>query len=488
MMDLYLPLHEKQRLAFDTQATEVLYGGSAGSGKSYMMRVDAIVHSLQIPGLQTYLFRRTFPDLTANHMDGPASFPLLLAELVTKGLVNINYSNNEIVFSNGSKIHLCHCQNEKDVYKYQGAEIHNLLIDEATHFTGTIYKFLRSRVRLGGLKLPEKYKNKFPRILCGSNPGNIGHTYFKDAFIDSAPAMKVWRTPAEEGGMLRQFIPARLEDNPTMQNNDPTYRDRLLGLGGQLARAMLEGDWDVVAGAAFEKLTRERSMIRSFVPPEHFTKFTVIDWGTAKPFSVGWYCVVDEDLELLPKNNWPRKFIPKNSLVRYREWYGWNGNADEGCRMESPEVARGILKIEREAGDKIDFRIGDSGMWSQVDGPTINDRMYEATDGKYLMTKCHKDRAQNYQEMRYRIEGVDGKPLLYITENCIHFWRTVPGLQLDPIHPEKGHDTKMEDHAADDCLYACAEQPVALTERDRHEHRVQQYLDGYNPDEDEEDD
>lgn len=483
---LEFDLHLKQGEALTSNATEILYGGAAGSGKSHLLRVDSILHSIEIPGLQTYLFRRTHPDLMANHMDGPASFPLLLAELTSTGKAQVNRSTNEITFFNGSKIHLCHCQHEQDVYKYQGAEIHNLLLDEATHFTGTIYKFLRSRVRLGGLTLPERYKHKFPRILCGSNPGNIGHTFFKGTFIDPAPPMKIWRTPPEEGGMLRQFIPARLEDNPTMTINDPQYRDRLLGLGGQLAKAMLDGDWDVVAGAAFEKLTRERCMIRSFTPPRHFTKFMVIDWGTAKPFAVGWFCVVDENLVLNAKNGWPERFIPKDSLILYREWYGWNGNPDEGCGMESFEVARRILQIEKEADEKMDFRIGDSAMWNTVDGPSVERRMFDSTGGKFIMAKSRKDRIQNYQEFRARINGSETKPQFYATENCLHFWRTVPGLQLDALHPEKGHDTKMEDHIADICLYACAEEPVAWSEIERKRHRSQVWMEtGIDVDEEE---
>jgi hypothetical protein len=65
---------------------------------------------------------------------------------------------DEIRFWNGSKIYLCHCKDEKDIYKYQGAEIHVLLIDELTHFTETMYRFLRNRVRMVGINLPRAYE------------------------------------------------------------------------------------------------------------------------------------------------------------------------------------------------------------------------------------------------------------------------------------------------------------------------------------------
>ena len=40
---LDLKLHPKQGVALTTEATEVLYGGSAGGGKSHLMRAAAIM-------------------------------------------------------------------------------------------------------------------------------------------------------------------------------------------------------------------------------------------------------------------------------------------------------------------------------------------------------------------------------------------------------------------------------------------------------------
>ena len=59
--------------------------------------------------------------------------------------------------------------------------------------------------------------------------------------------------PEEEGGMLRQYIPARLDDNPSMLTDDPGYEAKLSGMGSaELVRAMREGDWNVVEGAFFD--------------------------------------------------------------------------------------------------------------------------------------------------------------------------------------------------------------------------------------------
>jgi hypothetical protein len=57
--------------------------------------------------------------------------------------------------------------------------------------------------------------------------------------------------PEEEGGMLRQYIPARLDDNQSMLTDDPGYEAKISGMGSaELVRAMREGDGGLAAGLA----------------------------------------------------------------------------------------------------------------------------------------------------------------------------------------------------------------------------------------------
>lgn len=475
MTALTIELHDKQYDCLNSEATEILYGGAAGGGKSYLLRSIAIILCHEVPGLQVYLFRRTHPDLIANHLNGSGSFPEMLAPLIGSGQCVINYSSNEIRFENGSKIHLCHCQHEKDVMKYQGAEIHVLLIDELTHFTEYIYRFLRNRVRLGGLKVPQHLRHKLPLILNASNPGSLGHQWVKATFVNFSAPFHVKRAEDKEGGMLRQYIPAKLDDNPTLTTNDPGYVRRLEGLGNEnLVRAMKDGDWDIVAGAAFEKLTRDKHMLRPFEIPEHWTKFTTMDWGTAKPYSIGWYTVVDDTLILKAKDGWPERLIGKGSVIRYRELYGYGGQPDVGTREESWEVARKMVELEDEP---IDYRIADSAMWAEHDGPSAAENFMKElarlkkegkTTNPTAMEKSRKDRVANYLELRNRIAAIDGEqPGLYVFSTCEHFWRTVPDLQLDERDPEKGWDTGQEDHVIDECGYAIVSRPKLWTFHDR---------------------
>lgn len=458
-------LHPKQMAAFQSGATEILYGGAAGGGKSHLMRIAAILWCSAIPGLQVYLFRRIRDDLIKNHVEGPSGFRALLAGWVLCGFCVI--VDDEIRFWNGSKIYLCHCKDEKDRFKYQGAEIHVLLIDELTHFTDKIYRFLRNRVRMVGIAVPEQYAGLFPRIISGANPGGIGHQFVKATFIDGALPMTVYKTPPSEGGMLRQFIPAQLEDNPSMNDNDPGYEDRLNGLGSEsLVRAMRYGDWDIVEGAYFDNFSRARHVIKPFVIPDHWMRFRAGDWGGAKPFSFGWYAVASDDFIA-----GPGVVIPRGALVRYREWYGIATDnqgkfiPDVGIKLSNGAMGAGVR--QRDLGETIAYGVLDPSAFTHNGGPSIAEQMMRGTNGKNGATFREADntRAPNrgavggWYQMRARLDGDgDGRPMLFFFETCVHAIRTIPALQHDEDRPED-LNTKMEDHAADEVRYACMSRP-----------------------------
>jgi hypothetical protein len=473
----------KQSKALQSQATEILYGGAAGGGKSFFMRALAILLCGLIPGLNVYLFRRIREDLVKNHMEGTGGFPVMLAPLIISGHVRI--VEDEIRFWNGSKIFLCHCKDEKDRFKYLGAEIHVLLVDELTMFTDVIYRFLRGRLRAPGLDFPDWavkfFKDKFgvdlpakiPLILAGSNPGNIGHGWVKAAFIDGASPFELRRMSKDEGGMLRQYIPARLEDNPHIDTDD--YEGKLSGLGSkELVKAMRHGDWNIVAGAFFDNIREEKHWLPSFTPPKHWTRFRSFDWGSAKPFSVGWWCIVEPG-EWIKFRDGTERMLPGGALVRYREWYGVkrdeNGQSkpNTGLRLSAQAVGRGIK--EREAGEKVDENLSraDPSLWKEDGGPSNAENMLRCDPKNPLANvgprfqPADNTRTTGWQQMYSRLaweEVDDGEPMLYVTEDCRDWWRTVPALQHDENRTEDV-DSDMEDHAADDTRYACMGRPIS---------------------------
>ncbi len=491
---LRVHLWPKQWIAFLSVATEILFGGAAGPGKSHLMRVAAVIWCANIPGLQVYLFRRVREDLYKNHMEGPKGFRAMLSMWVFSGWCKI--AGDEIRFWNGSVIYLCHCNSEKDVYKYQGAEIHVLLIDELTHFTEKMYRFLRGRVRMIGIKLPAEYEGKFPRILCGSNPGNIGHLWVKRTFISACPPFEVRRVSKSEGGMLRQFIPGRLEDNPSALEDDPDYVDRLLGLGSAtLVKAMREGDWDVVEGAFFSEWSNEQHVLKPFALPTHWLRFRSADWGSQSPYSIGWWAVVDDDFTIPDRlanvgeksasqiaGYSDRKLLPRGALVRYREDYG-----KVGGKLTATALGQRIARLE--ANDpKLTYGVLDPSAFKEDGGPSIAERIndellkrkliaFHPADNSRVSKSDSPDRGgpmSGWDAVRARLVGtarkdqhgnVDwstGRPMIYVFSTCVDWIRTFPVLQHDP-HRAEDLDTHSEDHAADDGRYACSSRPWIKT-------------------------
>jgi hypothetical protein len=113
-------LYPMQQRALITQANEVLYGGALGGGKSYLARVASIIYSLEVPGLITYLFRRTFKEVLANHVYTPGGYLEMLKGLIDAGECVFSKSDFSFSFANGSRIQLAHSQHESDIYTPPG--------------------------------------------------------------------------------------------------------------------------------------------------------------------------------------------------------------------------------------------------------------------------------------------------------------------------------------------------------------------------------
>ena len=138
---------------------------------------------------------------------------------------------------------------------------------------------------------------------CTCNPGGPGHLWVKAWAIDLGPYRPF---PDPETKLTRVFIPALVTDNPALLSSDPKYVDRLKAVGSeQLVRAF------------FPEFTRARHVIAPFQIPKWWAKFRAGDWGSAKPFSIGWYAVVQDDYDLDDG-----RVMPRGAIVRYREFYG----------------------------------------------------------------------------------------------------------------------------------------------------------------------
>ena len=449
-----LSLHPKQMEALTTKSTEILYGGAVGGGKSHLLRVAAIVYSIQVPGLQTYIFRKTYKELIANHIHTPGGFPELLKEFIDDGLVKWGKTDNSFEFANGSRVQLAHCQWESDVTNYQGAQIGFLCIDESTHLSDKVYKFLRSRVRLGSLEVPEDYKGMFPRILACSNPGGLSHSFWKREFVDHG--ISPWKTNPAQGGMLRQYIPSKVDDNPTLTNNDPGYKDRIRGMGQEhLIEAMLEGNWDVIAGGAIDDLwTPELHVVKPFRIPRSWRVDRAYDYGSSAPYGVLYFAQsTGEEVEIAPG---VFKSFCRGSLFICGEIYGANAE-DEGLRQTAQEQAKVIRRYEQETIWFSNAKPGpaDNSIFDTDRGDSIADLM--ANEGILWLgsDKTPGSRVNGLSKIRQMLKNViegDEFPGLYFFSTCGDSLRLIPSIPRDDVKIEDV-DTKANDHLYDVLRY-----------------------------------
>lgn len=394
----------------------------------------------------------------------------LLADMMNLGYVKYNEQKNRFTFFNGSIFQFCHCATDNDVFNYQSQQMDIICFDEATHFSRFQYRYLMTRNRRSDVE------NKLPVPFCmmGTNPGNIGHVWFKQDFVYAGPPEQVNMVEVEPGVFEKHvFIPASLSDNQALEEADPTYRQKLENQPEHIRRQLLLGDWEVAEGAAFPEWRQNVHVIEPFEIPDEWKRFRSLDWGYAKPYSVQWFAV-DFD----------------NRLYCYRELYGWGGEADKGSKEDPAEVALKIWEAEHWQDENgkwqseyvVDAVADDAIFGGRQDNSKdiaeqFADKFLEL-DAKFgtkttlwrRVGKGPKSRIQGRLEVHHRLkipadrEGnpTGEAPMLLFFPAAKHIIRTLPELLNDDKNPEDVN-TDMEDHSYDTLRYGCMSRPMSPT-------------------------
>lgn len=455
-MALELKLYPYQKRAMISPANEILVGGSAGPGKSYFLRACATIWALEVPGISIFLFRRLYKELLPNHIYGAGKFMEMYREMMDAGDVEFNKSEGVYTFWNHSRIQLCHAQYPDDVLIYLGAEFNVLLIDEATQFEEKMVRFLRSRVRLGSLKVPDKWAGKLPKVIYGSNPGGAGHQYFKSGWVDHG-AGKVHRAPDEDGGMVREFVPALYTDNLVMMKNDPTYANRLKGMGDEkLVNAYLRGSWDVSSDGMFVEAWEPKIHILDQVTIPHGWRIDRgYDHGSSAPAALLYFAESNgEEIVIDGKT----RYLPARSIIVIGEVYLANEKY-EGLNLAPTQVAERGVKYEFAAKIRSRVKAGpaDTAIFEAAPG-------YESVAKKLeraglTFTKADKTGGSRKRGVLFikqmLLAAKEQRPdssHLYVVRTCKHLIRTLPNLPKS-VDDADDVDSLAEDHLFDVLRY-----------------------------------
>lgn len=248
------------------QATETLFGGAAGGGKSEWLLHYAAKQMVDHPFNYGAIFRRVFPSLVGTLI--PRS-----KRIYPEMGATWNGQEHRWTFPNGSVLLMGSLQYSDTVLEHQGAEFGFIAFEEVTEFLESQYTYLIGRLRAPGPGIR-------PHVVSTANPGGRGHVWVKRRFVkpkevdwqrsalqqkvrDLTLSSEVAAMPATEpvsfrvwtptstldnpNPVGRVFVPATLADNPRLMARDPEYVNRLrANVDKALAKAMEHGDWDAI--------------------------------------------------------------------------------------------------------------------------------------------------------------------------------------------------------------------------------------------------
>lgn len=264
----------------ESTADIVLFGGSAGSGKTRALLLACLKY-IDNPKFNAIIFRRN-----ANQVTNPGGLYEAATHLyMLKKAVPKLSPRPTMTFPSGAKVSFSHLQYETDVFSFQGAELPYICWDELTHFSRQMFLYLLSRNR-STAKVP-------CRMLATTNPDSeswvrelvdwwIGEDglpiksrsgvvrYFSiidDKFVWGETREELQEAYGIEPSLAKSFtfISATIYDNPALLSVDKTYLANLNSLGTVEKGRLLEGNWNVRAAAGMY-FPKDKAVIVPSVP------------------------------------------------------------------------------------------------------------------------------------------------------------------------------------------------------------------------------
>lgn len=447
-----------QELFLQCPLFEVLYEGTRGPGKTDALLMD-FVQDVGVghgPDWRGILFRRTYPELADVVAKSMKWFKLFFPQ------AQFNKADYTWTFPDGEQLLLRHAKGMDDYWKYHGHAYPWIGWEELTNWADPgLFLKMMSCCRSTNPRMPRKV-----RATC--NPYGVGHNWVKRRYrLPQSRGVPI-RDSLDQDGQLepvRIALHGNLMENRILLDADPGYVQRLRASARNRSelRAWMHGDWDIVAGGMFDDAwDPRRHVVDPFPIPRSWRVDRSFDWGSSKPFSVGWWAESDGTTVTLP--NGKRMPTVRGDLFRVAEWYGCDPRqSNVGLKMLAKDVAKGILERETKMVQSglipMKPRPGpaDSAIWDSENGPSIASDMAGAGVLWEKADKSPGSRKQGWEQIRKRLTGAARpapreEPGLFVFSTCTYFIETVPILPRDDKDLDDV-DTDAEDHVGDETRY-----------------------------------
>lgn len=453
------------RLADDLSAIGVLLGFAPHTFER--MRVNRSTPSIQV-AFTPRTSRRLYTDNRERRIQKLSGKTQVTRELYSGRVYCLGFERNHTFF----------IRQRGSVWlsgnSYHGHELPFIGWEELTTWpSDECYKSMFSCCRSSNPNVPRK-------VRATTNPYGVGHNWVKERFRLHGTW---WKTvtitdavdPNGNHEPPRCAIHSHVDENKVLLEADPTYKVKITASARNeaMAKAWLHGSWDVVAGGMFSDVWSSHNVVDPFDVPLSWKIDRAFDWGSSKPFSVGWYAKSDGSDLQLADGRWVSTV--RGDLFRIHEWYGWTGHANEGVRALAVDVAQGIVERELLWGlrtaktCRVRKGVADSSIFAVENGVSIGTDMAKPVRVGNIMysgiawipaDKRPGSRKVGWELVRKMIRGVrgeEGRPretpgLFVVGRNCQQFLRTMLSLPRD----EKDLDdvnTDAEDHVADEVRY-----------------------------------
>lgn len=459
----WTPLPGPQTLAcqltmMTTKYREILFGGARGPGKTEWS-IIVMAERIDNPRYQGLVLRKNADDLTDYCVRCEEMYQFANV-VVRRNPMVLRFGVNALR-AKGAMIRGGHLHDKTSYIKYQGQQFSRIAIEELTQIPSELlYKQIMSSCR-------SVYKEMNPQMILTANPGGVGMGWVKRRFVEpvdknmdeyteteldngdtliESDRVKWWQRQyfwTDNKGVKRVtvwneiydkqeetwrcFVPATIDTNPILTENDPQYVKMLEGLkttDEALYNAWRHGDWSVFTGQVFTEFDRQKHVINNFADigttTEEFEKSPKIismDWGYSDDTAIYFTALID------------------GRPVTYKEMVGNQKLASEWGK----EIREYIEASEQ----RIDYFIYPSDMEDRKNGKSspIDDIMEELEklppSKQPSMQKISREAGSRAIRQHATHKYLKADPCAKIFKSCTNLTRVLPELVYDETRKEE---------------------------------------------------